>query len=549
MNVLRLFSMESISTKKLPPIFKLSLLSKILPYFGYLHDWKMILESINKKTNDIWDQNKEMLKYWGRDLKLSLPIDGRLIKLSENILLIAELFKFQTDRFYNFHRSTKKTLGKMKELKIDSLILQLCNQLNEDNAIVFQKWGDKIDEIFLQTRKEIEEMIPSSKCTSSILEIKKFEDSQAKKLWKYITDSIQLKRVIVKKDENNTFEVNSITSHHYLDWSEYNILSQEVKERLVTYYSCPVSNCICKPKTLLFHYYYSNKIFEELIDEIWGLSLLENAHRLIVDGDVKSLSQISYLSRIKQQFPKLEILFNFFLWRDGIEWDGYPWININSRLITLVAKGEERIFQISGNGKRNINDIFYLKFNEKENIAIIKWGEIWLQNVILQTNNKSEIKYQTLIDKLKEKTRLEDYKYIIVDTGTLELQTNSFKIKKCINIAKHFKFIKIEIEETESKYKQEIEEINKLPRQWSIRIWVDNMQDFVNSDALNLIDQDFNQIIVELEKFEIKLIKSNSKSRVRMFTVFEPLFYKAKTVNIRELREMISKRMNNNFLS
>ena len=72
--------MESISTKKLPPIFKLSLLSKILPYFGYLHDWKRILESINKKTNDIWDQNKEQLKYLGRDLKLSLHLDGKFIK-------------------------------------------------------------------------------------------------------------------------------------------------------------------------------------------------------------------------------------------------------------------------------------------------------------------------------------------------------------------------------------------------------------------------------------------------------------------------------------
>ena len=315
--------MESISTKKLPPIFKLSLLSKILPYFSYLHDWKWILESINKKTNDIWDQNKEELKYWGRDLKLSLHLDYSLIELSENILLKAELFKFKTDRFYKFHWGTEKTLGKIKELRIDSLILQLCNQLNEDNAIVFQEWGYKIDEIFLQTRKEIAETIPSPKCTSSILEIKMFEDSQAQDLWKFITDSIKLKRVIVKKDENNTFEVDSITSHHLLDIDEYNILSEEVKERLVTYYSCPVSNCICKPKTLLFHCKCLNESSEEQIDEIWGLSLLENAHQLRVIRDVEAFSEINYLSRIKQQFPKLEILFNFRSWRDDSEWYGY----------------------------------------------------------------------------------------------------------------------------------------------------------------------------------------------------------------------------------
>ena len=534
--------MESISTKILPPIFKLSLLSKILPYFGYLHDWKWILESINKKTNDIWDQNKEELKYWGRDLKLSLYLEDSSIKFSENILLKAELFKFQTKRFYWFHGYTQKTHDKIKEFEIDSLILQLCSQLNEDNAIVFQKWYYDIDEIFLQTRKEIVEMIPCSKCTSSILEIKEFEDSKAEDLWKYITDSIELKRVIVKKNENNIFEIDSITSHHYLDWDEYNISSEEVKERLVTYYSCPVSNCVCKPKILWFKNEYPNEISEEQIDKIWGLSLLENAHRLKVSGSVETFSEISYLSRIKQQFPKLEILFNFYSWRDDIEWDEDDKFFINSRLITWVANGEERIFHISGDDKGYIDSIVDLEFNEKESIVIIKWGEISLWNVILQTNSKSEIKDQTLIDNLKEKTRLEDSQYIIVDTSEIELQINAFKIKEYTTIAKYFKSINIQINKTESEYKEEIDEINKLPKHWSIKIWTNYIQNLVNSDALNLIDQDFNSIIVESIEFKIKLIKSNSKSRERIFTVLESFLCKAKTADIRELREMVSKK-------
>ena len=421
--------MESISTKKLPPIFKLSLLSKILPYFGYLHDWKRILESMNKKTNNIREENKEVIKYLGRDLKLTLPIDSRLIKLSENILLKADLFKLQTERFYEFHRSTGKTQDKIKKFKIDSLILQLCNLLNEDNAIVFQKWDYRNDEIFWQTRTEIAEMIPSSKCTSSILEIKLFEDSQAQDLWKYITDSIKLKRVILKKNENNTFEVDSITSHHYLDRDQYNILSEVVRERLATYYSCPVSNCICKPKILWFEKECFNEMFEELVDEIWELSLLENVHRLKVGGEVETFSELSYLSRIKQQFPKLEILFDFYPCRNDIEWDKNSQININSRLITWVAKGEERIFHIRGDEKLSIFDILDLEFNDKENITILNWGYIWLTNVVLQTNSKSQIKDQTLIDTLKKKTKLENDYYIIVDTSTLELQTYPFEIK------------------------------------------------------------------------------------------------------------------------
>ena len=533
--------MESISTRKLPPVFKLSLLSKILPYFGYLHDWKWILESMNKKTNDIWDQNKEVLKYWGRDLKLSLHLEESWIKLSENIMLKAELFKFQTQWFVQFHKETEKTKGKLSKGKIDSLILQLCNQLNEDNAIVFQKWRYNTDEIFLLTRREIIEIIPSSNCTSSILEIKMFEDNQAQDLWKYIADNINLKRVIVKKDEYNTFEVDLITSHHYLSLKDYSIFNKEVKERLVTFYSCPVRNCICKPKKL-FLYNYSSEISEEQIDEIWGLSLLDNAHRLKVIENVETLSKINYLSKIKKQFPKLEILFTFYPRRHDIEWDEYDRININSRLITWVAKGEEWIFHISGDGQWYVDRIVNLEFNEKENIAIIKWDEIMLRNILLETNCQSEIKDQTLIYNLKEKTRIKNDKYIIVDTGALELQTNAFKIKKFTTIAKHFKFINIRINETESEFKEEIEEINKLPKQWSIQIKIKNIQSFVNSDALNLIDQDFNRIIVESKEFKFKLIKSNSRSWERMFTIFESLFYKTKTADIRELRKMISKK-------
>ena len=319
-------------------------------------------------------------------------------------------------------------------------------------------------------------------------------------------------------------------------------MNEEVRERLVTYYSCPVSNCICKPNILWFKRYFNKYISEEQINEIWELSLLENAHRLIVFRYVKILSEISYLSRIKQQFPKLEIFFDFYSRRDDIEWEGDDEIEINSRLITLVTNGEERIFHISGDKKWFVGSILDFEFNEKENIAIINWGYISLINIILQTNSKSEIKDQTLINILKDKTRIEDDQYIIVDTNELELQINDFKIEKYINIAKYFKSINITIDETESKYKEEIEEINKLPKQWSIRIKISNIHEFVNSNALNLIDQDFKSIIVESKEIKFKLIKSNSRLRERMFTVFESLFYKTKTADIRELREMIKKR-------
>ena len=68
--------MERISTKKLPPIFKMSVLCNILPYYGHLHRWRRLLEKINTKTKDVWDQNREQLMYIGRDFKREIELDN-----------------------------------------------------------------------------------------------------------------------------------------------------------------------------------------------------------------------------------------------------------------------------------------------------------------------------------------------------------------------------------------------------------------------------------------------------------------------------------------
>ena len=72
--------MERISVKKIPPIFKMSVLWNILPYYGHIHRWRRLLEKINKETKDIWDQNREQLKYIGRAFKRDIELD----KLKEN---------------------------------------------------------------------------------------------------------------------------------------------------------------------------------------------------------------------------------------------------------------------------------------------------------------------------------------------------------------------------------------------------------------------------------------------------------------------------------
>ena len=61
--------MENKSKRKLPPVFKMSVLCNILPYYGYLHRWKRLLTEINSATYDIWKNNEESMLYIGRDIK------------------------------------------------------------------------------------------------------------------------------------------------------------------------------------------------------------------------------------------------------------------------------------------------------------------------------------------------------------------------------------------------------------------------------------------------------------------------------------------------
>ena len=72
------------STKRLPPIFKMSVLCNILPYYGHLHRWRRLLEKINTKTKDIWDQNREQLMYVGRDFKREIGLH-KFTKIKRNL--------------------------------------------------------------------------------------------------------------------------------------------------------------------------------------------------------------------------------------------------------------------------------------------------------------------------------------------------------------------------------------------------------------------------------------------------------------------------------
>ena len=247
-------SMEQTNSESLPPIFKLSALCNILPYFGYLHEWKNLLESISKGTNQIWNKNRAALMYWGKDYKQETwfiydKFEGFII--NKGIPQNLELFTLTTnwlDWVWNKE--------KMKNNWINiELITILLNRLNIDNVIVIDQYKDnKLKSITIWTEHEAEESTPSSMCTSVTSNIKKFDEDKVTDLWKHIYEKVQSRRVVLKKREDNIIEVNSVVPHFISESDNYNLLNNDY-EKVKDNFSCPVEYWICKPASLWWYYF------------------------------------------------------------------------------------------------------------------------------------------------------------------------------------------------------------------------------------------------------------------------------------------------------
>ena len=125
--------MVQTNIESLPPIFKLSALCNILPYFGYLHEWKNLLESISTGTNQVWNENRVALMHWGKDYKQEtwLIFGYGKFQINKGIPQNLELFTITTNWFDWVDNEKKKN----NWINI-RLITLLLNRLNTDYVIV-----------------------------------------------------------------------------------------------------------------------------------------------------------------------------------------------------------------------------------------------------------------------------------------------------------------------------------------------------------------------------------------------------------------------------
>ena len=182
--------MEKISPKKLPSIFKMSVLWNILPYYGHLHRWRRLLEEINTMTKDIWNQNREQLMYIGRDFKRDIELDSlneydRYLRPNRRWLDLFSLSLSYDFRYNKFDFTT------------------LIDNLSEDEVIII----DSHDGIFkgyqiqFWRKDSISDILPIFKCPSFKPEIKIFKFSETNKIGKFIYDQNHSKSVVIENTD------------------------------------------------------------------------------------------------------------------------------------------------------------------------------------------------------------------------------------------------------------------------------------------------------------------------------------------------------------
>ena len=237
--------MEKISAKKLPPIFKMSVLWNILPYYGHLHRWRRLLEKINTKTKDIWDQNREQLMYVGRDFKREIELYN-LKELKENLrpnrswldlfsLSLSKIFDYYLS-YYNFDFTT------------------LTDNFNEDEVIIIDSHDDifKVYQIHFWSKERISDILPAIKCPSFKSETKTFKTTDLDEMRKFIDYQNHTKSIVIE-NAGDKISINlvygdtvKITPRTFNIFEKTN-LDDKLQER---YELWEIGDCVWKPKKI-----------------------------------------------------------------------------------------------------------------------------------------------------------------------------------------------------------------------------------------------------------------------------------------------------------
>ena len=410
--------------------------------------------------------------HWGKDYRQETWLIYKYdeFEISKGIPQNLELFTLTTNWFDWV--DDDKEVNNWINIKIITILL---NRINTNNAIVIDQYIiNKLKSITIWTDHEAEESTPTSICTSITSNITKFDENKVADLWKHIYKKVQSRRVVLKRKEDNTIEVNSVVPHSISESEDFNLLSSDY-EKVKDNFSCPVEYWICKPESLwwwpfkiikymdIFKFKsLTEETSEEITRKIWELSTKKIIKQLKVSRMIDDFSSFENLLKLKEAISNTKIVFDFKYERN--QYMNPSWrFEMNSKAVTCVFKGGERNFEQIGDW---VDDYFLfsnIKPIENSSYAILKMnGFIW-SNLVLKERSWVDDWIKSYIEELKKNTETNDDLFIIADQNNLAIDLDLSNIEEYYLILKYFKHIIISIWLYDLKYKQSIKKINNLP--------------------------------------------------------------------------------------
>ena len=451
--------MEKIITKKLPPIFKMSVLWNILPYYGHLHRWRRLLEMINTKTKDIWDQNWEQLVYIGIGFKREIELDC-LNEYSDYLRPNRSWFGlFSLSLSYDFRYN-----------KFDFTIL--TDNVCEDEVIVIDSHDDifKSYQIQYWCKDSISDILPAIKCPSFKSETKTFKTSEKRKIIKFIdyqnnTKSIVIENVDEKLSINliygDTIKIGPLTI-----WSDsqYNDFLDKLQER---YKLWEIEDCACKPKKIRV---WENN-FEDFKYAIDQLNWISDINDVKLGVDISSDGFAETLSNYDTMF------FDY-----SVRWindDSSNFIFTGDSLI-VVCYGEYFNFWLDQRTKDS--EYSYIKGNIIKNNSINYFALNINKICNLKLNQTDEeVKSSENIDfieDLKEISAQRGGWFIVFDKKDITLKINIDKVKMKMPEQECYSKVDVKIN-----YRIESEDIicmlEHIPKNLAIRLEADHIEQII----------------------------------------------------------------------
>ena len=337
--------MESICVNSLPPIFKISVILNILPFYYRLHIWKKLMQSICKETKKIWDQNQGSFIRWGRGYKTKRETASLSVSIRPRI---------EYDMFY-IYSEFKKYESKFDVENSPHLenynkqFIYLIEITKDEEVLIFYPSDSNYGhhEVHFWNESEISKILPSTNWPSYESDTTVFSLSESTELAEHIRKSLKFKCVIIWKSGFEVKVSSAISPVFWLKKGKDRLINLNTEKSLAEYSLWPISDWSWKPTKLIISI---KDIPWNVLNEILNFPYISKLKYVIIEREnlcIKALDLFKF-KEIKEIIPNTEIRFNIWL-NNGIPKWFTKLFKINSSTLIVVYKGKWWNFNRSHN--------------------------------------------------------------------------------------------------------------------------------------------------------------------------------------------------------